>query len=146
MIFLDTFFLMLGLGVLCRVFFMSLVYALPTAVGLTTLFAAYNFIGSVIAAGLIAIAAGTLTLRAGQYAFATVRAPLPRLAIKILFAIPAAIVGYNATLDFAPAPSDMWSHVFGIFGAISVGVTAYTRMNASSNDPQPQHIVSTTGG
>src|SRR6516165_8900179 len=63
MIFLDAFFLMLGLGVLCRVFFMSLMYALPTAVGLTTLFAAYNFIGSVIAAGLIAITAGTLTLR-----------------------------------------------------------------------------------
>jgi hypothetical protein len=146
MIFLDTFFLMLGLGVLCRVFFMSLVYALPTGVGPTTLFAAYNFIGSVIAASLIAIAAGTLTLRAGQYAFATVRAPLPRLAIKILFAIPAAIVGYNATLDFAPAPSDMWCHVFAIFGAISVGVTTYMRMNASSNDPQPQHIVSTTGG
>ena len=146
MIFLDAFFLMLGLGVLCRVFFMSLVYALPTAVGLTTLFAAYNFIGSVIAAGLIAIAAGTLTLRAGQYAFATVRTPLPRLTINILFAIPAAIVGYNATLDFAPAPSDMWSHVFASFGAISVGVTAYMRMNASSNDPQPQHIVSTTGG
>jgi hypothetical protein len=146
MIFLDTFFLMLGLGVLCRVFFMSLVYALPTAVGLTTLFTAYNFIGSVIAASLIAIAAGTLTLRAGQYTFATVRALLLRFAIKILFAIPAAIVGYNATLDFAPAPSDMWSHVFAIFGALSVGVRAYVRMNASSNDPQPQHIVSTTGG
>ena len=144
MIFLDAFFLMLGLGVLCRVFFMSLVYALPTAV--VTLFAAYNFIGSVIAASLIAIAAGTLTLRAGEYAFATVRTPLPRLTINILFAIPAAIVGYNATLDFAPAASDTWSHVFAIVGAISVGVTTYMRMNASSNDPQPQHIVSTTGG
>jgi hypothetical protein len=112
MIFLDAFLLMLGLGLLCRVFFMSIVYALPTAVGLTTLFAAYRFGGSLIGAILIATIAVVLTLRVGQYAFAIVRTPILRLSIRILFAIPAAVVGYNATLELAPAPSDVWSHVF----------------------------------
>jgi hypothetical protein len=146
MIFLDAFLLMLGLGLLCRVFFMSIVYALPTAVGLTTLFAAYRLGGSLIGAILIASVAGVLTLRVGQHAFATVRAPILRLSIKILFAIPAAVVGYNATLEFAPAPSDVWSHVFAVIGAISVGVTAYTRIGAPSHDPHAQQIVSTTVG
>jgi hypothetical protein len=69
-----------------------------------TLFAAYRFGGSLIGAILIATIAGALTLRVGQYAFAIVRTPTLRLSIRILFAIPAAVVGYNATLEFAHPP------------------------------------------
>jgi hypothetical protein len=49
----------------------------------------------------VAIIAGGVTLTIGQIAFATIRSPLIRGAIGLLHAVPAAIAGYNGTLDCA---------------------------------------------
>jgi hypothetical protein len=66
----------------------------------------------------------------GQIAFATVRSPLIRAAIGLLYAVPVAIAGYNGTLGFAQMgiPSPGWRMTFVVFGAVAVGAAAWARM------------------
>jgi hypothetical protein len=83
-------------------------------------------IGALIVGGL----AGGATLAIGQIAFATVRTPLIRAAIGLLYAVPAGVAGYHATLGLAHIgmPSEVWRETFAIIGAVLVGGTAWGRM------------------
>ena len=80
-----------------------------------------------IAVGFVA---GIITLIAGQLAFALIPSLLIRAAVRLLFAIPAAVAGYYATLGLARigVPSHGWREAFAIVGAILVGGTAWGRM------------------
>jgi hypothetical protein len=119
-----------GIGFFCWLLFTLAVYALPFFVGVTAAFAAYDggpgVIGAIIVGGL----AGGGALAIGQIAFSTVRTPLTRAAIGLLYAVPAAIAGYHATLGLAHigVPSEGWREAFAIVGAILVGGTAWARM------------------
>jgi hypothetical protein len=89
--------------------------------------AAFNSGAGVIGAIVVGIVAGVVTLGAGQLAFAVARWPLIRAAIALLFATPAAVAGYHATLALAHivVPSQGWREAFAIVGAILVGGTAW---------------------
>jgi hypothetical protein len=50
---------------------------------------------------IVGAIAGSFTLIAGQIAFTTLRSPLIRGAIALLFAAPAAVAGYDAALGLA---------------------------------------------
>jgi hypothetical protein len=50
---------------------------------------------------VIGFVAASLTLAAGRYAFSVARTAIVRLVIGLLFALPAAHAGYDATLAFA---------------------------------------------
>jgi hypothetical protein len=117
-------------GFLCWLLFALAVYALPFFAGVTAGLAAYNSGSGVIGAVLVALLAGALTLVVGQIAFAIVRSPLIRVAIALLFAVPAAIAGYHATLGLAQigVPSERWREAFAMIGAVIVGGTAWARM------------------
>jgi hypothetical protein len=84
----------------------------------------------VIGAIIVAVFAGAATLVVGQIAFATVRSPILRAAIGLLFAVPATIAGYHATLGLAQigVPAEGWREAFAIVGAILVGGTAWVRV------------------
>ena len=107
-----------------------LFYALPFVVGLSAGLAAYHSGAGIAGTIVVAIVAGGVTLTAGQVAFATVRSPLIRGAIGLLYAVPAAIAGYNGTLGFAQMgiPSEAWCVAFAVVGAVAVGGTAWARM------------------
>ncbi len=90
-----------GIGFFCWVLFILAVYALPFVVGLTAGLAAYHSGAGIAGAIIVAIIAGGVTLTVGQIAFATIRSPLIRAAIGLIYAVPAAIAGYNGTLGFA---------------------------------------------
>ena len=84
----------------------------------------------IIAAGALT---GILTLIAGQVIFATVRSPLIRMSIAVLFAAPAAFAGYHATHGVAALtmPSGIWQMIFAVTGSIAIllwGATVWTRM------------------
>ena len=53
------------------------------------------------------------------------------LVIGLLFALPAARAGYDATLGLAHigVPSGWWREAFGILGAIIIGCTAWARVS-----------------
>jgi hypothetical protein len=119
-----------AIGFFCWLLFTLAVYALPVFVGLTAAFAAYHSGYGVLASALIAILAGGATLAIGQVAFSSIRAPLLRAAVALLFAVPATVAGYHATLGVAHiciAPGAV-SQILALVGAALVGGTAWSRM------------------
>jgi hypothetical protein len=114
----------------CWLLFTLAVYALPLFVGLAAAFAAYHAGYGVFASALIAILAGGAVLALGQLAFAVVRTPILRTLIALIFAIPAAVAGYHATLGIAHLcmSSTALSDVLAAVGAALVGGTAWSRM------------------
>ena len=87
--------------------------------------------GSGLVAGVIVGAtASAVTFSAGQIAFARRRSSLIRAAIALLFAVPAAIAGYYATLGLAHLviPVEAWREATAIMGAIVVAAVAVTRL------------------
>ena len=90
-----------GVGFLCWLLFTLAVYPLPLFAGMTAGLAAYHS-GAGLGALVVGFAASAVTLVAGQAAFAAVKSPVLRVVIAILFAAPAAIAGYHATLALPP--------------------------------------------
>jgi hypothetical protein len=130
MIGIGIFFSVIGLGYLCWALFDLIVYALPAIVGVTAGFAAYHSGAGVLGAIIVAPIGGGFTLGVGQAAIETYRSPKIRTAIAVLFAVPAAWVGYMLTLGLAQlgVPSVAWQEAFALFGSILVGATAWERM------------------
>ena len=83
--------------------------------------------------------ASSITLIVGQIAFTTLRSPLIRATIALLFAIPAAVAGYHAALGLAhiSVSADGWRQAVAVAGAIIVAVTAWERMVLSAPLPTP---------
>jgi hypothetical protein len=120
-----------GLGIFCWLLFTLAIYAFPffvcTTAGIYSLQAGTGPFGALVV-GLIA---GGFALMVGQYALSGVRAPVVRLAIGLLFAVPAARAGYDATFSLAHigVPSEWWREAFAVIGAITVGGTAWARVS-----------------
>ena len=123
-----------ALGFLCGLLFMLAVHALPFLAGATAALCAYHTgsgpIGAVVVGAIVAL----VTLVGGQIAVAAVRSSLIRAAIVLLFAVPAAIAAYHATLGLAQigVPAQGWQEAFALIGAIIVGGAAWTRMTPSA--------------
>jgi hypothetical protein len=117
-------------GYLCWALFDLIVYALPAIVGAAAGFAAYQSGAGVLGAIFVTLIAGAFTLVAGQAAIERARSATVRTAIALLFAVPAAFVGYMLTLGVAQlgVPSVVWQQAFALFGAVSVGATAWERV------------------
>ena len=73
---------------------------------------------------------GVTILVLGQIVFATVRTPLIRLLIGLIYAVPATVAGYQLCFALAGigVPAGDWQHVFAAAGAVAVGLTAFARM------------------
>ena len=92
--------------------------------------AAYHTGSGPIGAIIVGAIASSVILLAGQIAFTTLRSPLIRVALALLFAVPAAIAGYHAALGLAriAIPADGWRDAMAVVGAIIVSATAWARM------------------
>ncbi|SEE66034.1 hypothetical protein SAMN05519104_6939 [Rhizobiales bacterium GAS188] len=121
-----------GFAFFCWLLFSLAVYALPFFAGVTAAGAAYHNGWGVIGAIVVAVLAGGATLAIGQIVFATVRTPLIRTVIALVYAGPAAVAGYHATagLVHIGVPSESWCEVFALLGAVLVGGTAWARMTS----------------
>ncbi len=125
-----------GLGFFCWVLFTLAIYALPFFVGMTAgLFAHQSGTGPLGAIGL-GIVTAAFVLVIGQMVFSLVRAPILRITIALIFAVPAALAGYYAIFGLSglTLTSDSWRQVFAVIGAIVVGITAWARLAASPPD------------
>jgi hypothetical protein len=105
-------------------------HALPFFAGLSEGLAAYHSGSGPIGAIIIGVVAGAVTLVLGQVAFATVRSPLMRGTVALLFAAPAVLAGYYAALGLAHVaiPGEGWRGAIAVVGAIIVAATAFVRM------------------
>jgi hypothetical protein len=117
-------------GLLYWLLFTLAVYATPLFVGVTAAFAAFNHDAGVIGALIVGLAASVATLVACRVTFAVAKSPAVRCALALVFAAPAAVAGFHATLGLARIglPSENWRDLFAVIGAIFVGCTAFVRM------------------
>lgn len=120
----------LGLGFFCWLLFTLAVYALPFFAGLMVGIAAFHGGAGVVGALIVGLLTGGATLAFGQIAFATVRKPLIRALIGLLYAVPAAVAGYQVSLALAAMgmPTGGWQTAFAVVGAILSGCTALSRL------------------
>jgi hypothetical protein len=131
-----------GLAYLCWLLFALAVYALPMFVGVAAMLATYHSGSGPIAAIIVGAIAGSITLIAAQIAFTTLRSPLIRAAIALVFAMPAAFAGYHAALGLAHigVPAESWRQAMAVAGAIIVAATAWARMPLSAAPDAGQGI------
>jgi len=136
MLALGIVFNIVGLGFFCWVLFTLAIYALPCLAGMTAgLYAHESGTGPLGAIGLgIVVAAFVLVI--GQTIFSFVRTPMLRIAVALMFAVPAALAGYYATfaLSGLTMTSDVWRQVFAVIGAVVIGATAWARLAATPPD------------
>ena len=83
-----------------------------------------------IGALLVGFLVGVTVLVLGRIFLTTVRTPLMRLFIGLIYAVPATVAGYQLCFALASIgmPAGGWQHAFAAAGAIVVGVTAFARM------------------
>ncbi len=114
----------------CWLLFTLAVHALPFFAGMTAAFTAYHHGYGVFGSGLVGIIVAATVLALGQLLFAHIRAPLLRAGIALVFAVPAAIAGYHATLGIAHIgiADGALAQILAIVGAALVGGTAWSRM------------------
>jgi hypothetical protein len=123
----------IGLSLFCWVLFTLAIYALPFFVGMTVgLYAHESGTGPLGAIGF-GIVAAAFVLVIGQMIFSLVRAPILRIAVALMFAVPAALAGYYATFGLSglTMTSDPWRQIFAVIGAVVIGMTAWARLAAS---------------
>jgi len=139
MLVLNIVLLLVAVGFLCWLVFTLAVYALPLLTGVTAGLWAYETGTGPIGGFLIGAAAAGAVAIVGQLLFAFARPFWIRVIVASLFAGPAAIAGYAATLGIArlAIPSEMWQMAVAIIGALAVGVTALFRM-AGVAPPDPR--------
>jgi hypothetical protein len=106
-------------------------------VGASAFFAAYNSGAGEFGAIIVGLIAGSLTLVAGRVAIEKSQSPVIHIAIMLLFVVPAAAMGYSATLELVQrlgTPSVVWQHALALLGAVAIGTMALGRL-ASPNPP-----------
>ena len=135
MVIIGILFNIAGLGMFCWAVFRLAVCALPFFVGTTAGIYSLQAGTGPFGAIFIGFVTASFTLVVGQYAFSVARSAIVRLVIGLLFALPAARAGYDATLAFAHigVPSEWWRQAFAVVGAITVGGTAWARMSIVRN-------------
>lgn len=122
-----------GLGFFCWVLFTLAIYALPFFVGMTVGFYAHGAGVGPFDAIVLGLFAAAFTLVIGQTVFSLVRTPILRIAVALMFAVPAALAGYYAAFGLSglTMTSELWRQVFAMIGAVAIGATAWTRLVAS---------------
>lgn len=122
-----------GLGFFCWALFTLAIYALPFFIGMSAGLYAYHAGTGPLGAIGVSVVTAAFVLVIGQAIFSFVRTPILRIAVALIFAIPAALGGYYATFGLSDLTmtSDLWRQAFAVIGAVSIGATAWTRLAAA---------------
>ena len=142
--FFSTLFTLFGLGALCWILFNLAGYALPFAIGLTSGMYLYEAGQGVFLSFMAGLFIGALVAALGEFAFDRIRSVPLKLAIGLIYAIPAGIAGFHAAKGFAEVGSagSVTITILSWFGALVVGGTAWARVSGWSevnamSDPHP---------
>jgi len=139
MLVLNIVILLVTVGFLCWLVFSLAVHALPLLAGVTAGLWAYEAGTGTVGGFLIGAAAAGSVAIFGQLLFAFARPLWVRVIVAGLFACPAVVAGYAATLGIARLviPSETWQMALATIGAVAVGSTALFRM-AGVAPPDPR--------
>ncbi|MEO1455825.1 MAG: hypothetical protein AAFV31_18620 [Pseudomonadota bacterium] len=141
----STLFTLFGLGALCWILFNLAVYALPFAIGLTSGMYLYETGQGVFLSIIAGLFIGGFTAALGEFAFDRIRSIPIKLAIGLIYAIPAGIAGFHAAKGLAEFGNAGAATItlLSWLGALVVGGTAWARVSGWSevnamSDPHPQ--------
>lgn len=125
-------FALTALATLCWLLFHLATLALPLVAGICAANLAYHSGAGLLGAGAVGFITGVVTLSAGQLLFAVTRSPMLRAATAVLFAAPAAVVGFSIAhgIMVAGEASAAWAVVFGVIGGAVTGGIALARLSA----------------
>lgn len=139
-----TIFLVLGLFAglyMIWLLFHLATYALPVGAGITLAFWMRDHDYGYLAAILGGLTAGIAILLVGQFLFALIRSPVLRLALLLVFAVPAGLAGYHAVRGVMGLAIDpgMALSLLSWTGGIAIAFTAWTRLarGAASGPASP---------
>ena len=119
-------------AMLCVAAYTLAVYALPSMLGLTAAQFAYQTGSGLIGAGLVGLVAAGAAFGLLALLFDTLRSPILRLMVGLVFAVPAAVAGYALVhgITREAVPSEIWRQIFCIVGGSFVGLSALLRLAA----------------
>ncbi|TGY88759.1 hypothetical protein E5163_06365 [Marinicauda algicola] len=119
-------------ALLCVVAYKLAVYALPFMLGVTAAQFAYQTGSGLIGAALVGLVAAGVAFGILALLFDTLRQPVLRLIVALIFAAPAAVAGYALVhgVSREAVPSEIWRQIFCIIGGGFVGVSALIRLAA----------------
>ena len=126
------------IGTFCVLAYRLAVYALPVMFGIEIARIAYLTSAGMIGAVLIGFIAGALAYGLLSILYVSLRSPAARIAIGLIFALPAAVAGYAliSGISSNTVPSEHWRVMFCILGGLLVGSAAFTRLSVPSTKPQ----------
>ena len=132
--FFSTLFTLFGLGALCWILFNLAVYALPFAIGLTSGMYLYDTGQGIFLSIMAGFFIGGLVAALGEFAFDRIRSVPLKLAIGLIYEVPAGIAGFHAAKGFAELGSadSVTITILSWFGALVVGATAWARVSGWS--------------
>lgn len=115
---------------MCALAYLLATYALPFLFALLVTRFAFATGAGYIGAGIVGIVAGVAAYGFLAYLYATLRSPILRLFIAVIFAVPAAIAGYALVhgITGEAVPSEVWRQIFCIAGGAFVGLSAMARL------------------
>lgn len=121
------------IAMLCVLAYTLAVYALPFMLGLTAAQLAYQTGSGLIGARLVGLVAAVAAFGILAFLFDTLRPPILRLVVALVFAAPAAVAGYALIhgITKESVPSEFWLQIFCIVGGGFVGVSALMRLGMS---------------
>jgi hypothetical protein len=122
---------LIGVGLMIYLLFAAATHVLPLFAGLLALFGALSGGASLTSALLLGMLAFLLVITLGQMATQLLPSRYGRVAIALLFAVPAGIAGFHvasALLHISDAGS--WSLVLALLAALATGAVAAKRHRA----------------
>lgn len=116
--------------IMCSLAYMLATYAVPFFFAVMATRFAYATGAGYIGAGIVGLFAGVGAYGSLVYLYATRRSPGLRLAIALIFAVPAAIAGFALVHGVAreAVPSEVWRKIFSLIGGALVGLSALARL------------------
>ena len=120
------------IALLCVLAYTLAIYALPFMLGLTAAQFAYQTGSGLIGAGLVGLFSAGVAFGIPAVLFETIRTPIIRLIVALIFAAPAAVAGYALVYGITKeaVPSEVWRQIFCIVGGGFVGASALARLAA----------------
>lgn len=117
-------------GMMCVLAYTLAIYALPFMLAIAAARFAYGTGAGWIGAGIVGFVAGGASFGILTFLFDTLRAPILRIALALIFAAPAAVAGYALVHGVAgeAVPSPVWRQIFCIAGGALVGAAAVMRL------------------
>ena len=125
------------IGMLCVLAYRLAVHALPVMLGFEIARIANQTGAGLIGASIVAFVAGAVAYGILSVLFFSLRSPAARIAVGLIFALPAAGAGYAliSGISANTIPSELWRLMFCVLGGLLVGSAAFTRLSIPVTRP-----------